>query len=167
MSSGLDPHWLWLLAAVILGIAELAVPGAFLIWLAAAAALTGVAALLLGLPLGFQLVMFGLLAVASVWFGRHWYGRNPVQSSDPLLNDRAARLVGETVVVTSAIEDGRGRVKVGDSVWPARGSDAAIGSRVRVVGAEGACLMVEPVQSLPAGGGSGPSDRSHAHRDPA
>jgi len=40
----LEPHWMWLLAAVVLGIAELAVPGSFLIWVAAAAALPGVAA---------------------------------------------------------------------------------------------------------------------------
>lgn len=142
---GIEPHWLWLIAATALGIAELMVPGVFLIWLAAAAALTGLAAMILGIPLAFQFALFALLAIAAVWFGRRWYVANPVESSDPLLNDRAARLVGETVVVVSAIEHGRGRVKVGDSVWPAQGPDAEAGARVRVTGAAGACLMVEPV----------------------
>lgn len=139
----LEAHWVWLLVAVVLAIAELAVPGAFLIWLAAAAALTGVAALVLGVPLAAQLVLFALFSVACVVLGRRFAGNAP--AADPMLNDRAARLVGETVVVTEAIRDGRGRVKVGDGVWPARGPDAETGERVRVTGADGTCLRVEPL----------------------
>ena len=148
----MDEHYWWLAAAIVLAIAERVVPGAFLIWIAAAAALTGVAALLLGIPLAVQFVLFGLFSVASVYFGRRFYG-NAVESSDPLLNDRAARLVGETVVVVEAIEHGRGRVKVGDGVWPARGPDADAGARVKVIGADGACLKVEPVLSIPPSAG--------------
>ena len=138
----IEPHWLWLLAATVLAIAELLVPGVFLIFLAAAAAVTGVAALAFGLPVAAQLLLFALLSVAALYSGRRWYVRNPLPSSDPLLNDRAARLRGETLVVVEAIENGRGRVKVGDSVWACRGPDCPAGSRVRVVGADGACLKV-------------------------
>lgn len=148
----MEEHYWWLAAAIVLAIAELVVPGAFLIWIAAAAALTGVAALLLGIPLAVQFVLFGLFSVASVYFGRRFYG-NAVESSDPLLNDRAARLIGETLVVVEAIEHGRGRVKVGDGVWPARGPDAEAGTRVKVTGAEGTCLRVEPVLSIPPSAG--------------
>ena len=56
--------------------------------------------------------------------GRRHYERNPVPSSDPLLNDRTARLIGQKVTVVEAIENGEGRVRVGDSVWAARGPDA-------------------------------------------
>lgn len=143
--NGIEPHWAWLIAAAVLGIAELLMPGLFLIWLSAAAAMTGFAALLFGMPLAFQFALFALLAMAAVYSGRRWYAANPVESSDPLLNDRAARLVGETVVVVTAIEHGQGRVKVGDGIWNARGPDADVGARVRVVGADGACLKVEPV----------------------
>ncbi len=146
--TGLEPHWLWLIVAVVLGIAELLVPGVFLIWLAAAAALTGLAALIFGLPLAFQFAVFALLAIASVYFGRRWYANNPVESSDPLLNDRAARLIGEHVVVVGAIENGQGRVRVGDGVWPARGPDAAEGNWVRVTGADGTCLRVERIEKI-------------------
>lgn len=146
----LDPHWMWLIAAALLGIAEIAVPGVFLIWLAAAAAVTGFVTLLFGVPIAFQFALFALLSIAAVWFGRRWYIQNPVESSDPMLNDRVARLRGETLVVVGAIENGRGRVRVGDSVWTCRGPDCAEGSRVRVTGADGACLIVEPVtESLP------------------
>ena len=153
---GLEPHWIWLIAAAVLGIAELLMPGVFLIWLAAAAAVTGFTALLFGIPLAFQFAIFALLAMAAVYSGRRWYADNPVESSDPLLNDRAARLVGQTVVVVAAIENGAGRVRVGDSVWNARGEDAEVGARVRVVGADGTCLKVERVSALPPAG-TGPT----------
>ncbi len=118
---GIEPQWIWLSAAALLGIAELLLPGVFLIWLAAAAAITGLAALLFGIPLAFQFALFALLALAATYAGRRWYANNPVESSDPLLNDRAARLVGQTLVVVGAIENGIGRVRVGDSVWNASG----------------------------------------------
>ena len=144
----IEPHWIWLSAAALLGIAEIFVPGVFLIWLAAAAAITGFAALILGLPLAFQFALFALLAIATVYGGRRWYSNNPVESSDPLLNDRAARLRGETVAVAEPIVNGRGKVRVGDSLWLVRGPDAEAGALVRITGADGACLQVERVERL-------------------
>ncbi|QPQ55648.1 NfeD family protein [Allosphingosinicella flava] len=144
----LDPEWWWLIGAAILGIAEILMPGVFLIWLAAAAAVTGFAALL-GIPLAFQFGLFALLSIAAVTFGRRWYADHPVASSDPLLNDRAARLVGETVLVVTAIEGGQGRVKVGDGVWNARGLETPAGAHVRVTGTKSGCLIVEPIAALP------------------
>src|SRR3546814_8242910 len=47
---GIHPAWVWLIAAAVLGIAALLMPGIFLIWLAAAAAITGFATLLFYLP---------------------------------------------------------------------------------------------------------------------
>lgn len=146
---GLEPHWLWLLAAMLLGIAELIAPGVFLIWLAAAAALTGLATMLLGISLPFQIVLFTLFAVAAVYGGRRWYLSHPVTTSDPLLNQRAERLRGETLTLANAIENGRGRVIVGDSVWACRGPDAPADAAVRVTGADGACLRVEPLAATP------------------
>lgn len=143
--AGLDAHWWWLIAAAFLGILEIFIPGVFLIWMAAAAAITGVVVLALDLSLPFQIALFALLAVAAVYGGRRHYEGNPVDSDDPMLNDRTARLVGQQVVVVTAIESGEGRVKVGDSVWVARGPDAPAGARMRVVGADGTALRVEPV----------------------
>lgn len=142
---GIDAHWWWLLAAALLGILELAVSGVFLIWVAVAALITGLVVMGIALPLPFQLALFALLAIASVYSGRRLYDRNPVASADPLLNDRIARLIGQNVVVVAAIQGGEGRVKVGDGVWAASGPDAPAGARVRVIGADGACLRVEPV----------------------
>ena len=144
----LEPHWVWLLGAIALGIAELIVPGVFLIWLAAAAAATGLLTLAFGIGLPFQFAAFALLAIAAVYSGRRWYLANPMPSADPMLNDRAARLVGRTVTVVQAIDNGEGRVRVGDGVWSCRGPDAPEGARVRITGADGSCLKVEPVREI-------------------
>ena len=155
---GLEAHWWWLLAAAVLGILEIFAPGIFLIWMAAAAAITGVLAAMLPIALPFQLAIFGLLALAAVYSGRRYYDANPVDSADPLLNDRTARLIGQSVTVVTAIENGEGRVKVGDSVWAARGPDAPAGARLTVTGAEGACLRVGPAASLPPAEGEAASE---------
>ncbi|GLV29481.1 membrane protein [Sphingobium sp. TomTYG75] len=141
--SMLDDHWGWLVFAALLGVAEVMIPGVFLIWVALAAAVTGLIALLLPVSVPVQLLIFALLCLVSVWGGRRWYVANPVNSQDPLLNDRTARLIGEIVLVVEPIEAGHGRVKVGDSVWSCRGPDAPVGSRVRVVGADASVLQVE------------------------
>lgn len=131
----LEDHWAWLVFAALLGIAEVMIPGVFLIWIAIAAAITGLAALALPIGLPLQLLIFAALSIAAVWAGRRWYVDHPVASTDPLLNDRTARLIGQTVTVVEPIVGGEGRVKVGDSVWTALGPDADAGARVRVIAA--------------------------------
>jgi membrane protein implicated in regulation of membrane protease activity len=37
----LEPHWWWLVLGLVLAIAEIIVPGVFLIWIGAAAIITG------------------------------------------------------------------------------------------------------------------------------
>lgn len=147
--SGIGAQWWWLLGAAILAIFEIFAPGVFLIWMAAAMALTGITVALVPLPLAVQLALFAMLAIAAVYGGRRHYSRNPVSSADPLLNDRAARLIGETLTVVTAIEGGEGRVKVGDGVWTARGPDVTAGTRVVVTGVEGTCLNVRIAPQQP------------------
>ena len=141
------PALYWLIAALALGIAELAAPGVFLIFLALAAASTGALVLAIPeLPVTGQLISFVVWSSLAVAIGRRWYRDFPVESADPLLNDRGARLIGEIVRVTEAIEAGSGRVRVGDGEWPARGPAADVGARMRVVGVDSGVLTVEPVE---------------------
>lgn len=141
--ANLDPHWSWLALGLLLGAAEMVVPGVFLIWLSGAAIITGLAAWLLPIPWPAQIVMFAILAIVSVFAGRQWLRRNPVHAADPLMNDRGARVVGTIVTVTSALMAGSGRVKLGDSEWLAEGPDAEPGTRMRVSGHDGTVLKVE------------------------
>lgn len=134
----------WLSIGIVLCIAEMIVPGVFLLWLGIAALLTGLAVFILPIPLAAQLLLFAVLSVATVYAGRRWSGSREIPSDDPLLNDRLARLVGEPVVVEEAIVGGRGRVRVGDGVWPATGADAAAGTRLTVTGAANGVLTVGP-----------------------
>ena len=146
----IDPGWLWLIGGIVLLIAELIAPGFFLIFIGAAAVTTGVLALLLGLPVALQLAVFAVLAFLAVSVGgRRFYASRYDYTADPLLNDRAARLLGKIVIVVEPIGADGGRVRVGDSDWSARGATAAAGERVRIVDIEGNCLKVEPEHALP------------------
>lgn len=139
------PGAAWLIVAMVLGIAEIILPGFFLVFIAGAAAATAVVAMLVpGLPLIGQLILMAVLSGVAVGIGRRWYRASPVESVDPLLNARGARLIGSEVTVVSAIAGGEGRVRVGDGEWAANGPDAALGARVRVVAVSGATLIVEP-----------------------
>lgn len=143
-----DSDWLWLIGAVVLAALELLAPGVFLLWIGVAAALTGLLALLFDLPLGVEFVIFAGLAVLSGAVGRRWYRSNPVITTAPLLNDRASQLVGQVVTAVTPIDPAGGRVRVGDSLWTARGGPAAVGAAVRVIGHEGTSLIVEDIATL-------------------
>ena len=145
---GIDAHWVWLTIGLLLAALEMVVPGVYLIWLAVAAIATGVLTLLLDLSLPMQVVDFVFLALIAAFSARRLLRDKPIVSSDPLLNRRLAQLVGETAIVTQAIQDGSGRVKLGDSEWIARGPDAATGAHVRVTGNKGVVLTVEPLPAL-------------------
>ncbi|MEY4271044.1 MAG: hypothetical protein RLZZ58_2260 [Pseudomonadota bacterium] len=142
--TSLSPHWFWLSVGILLCAAEIVAPGFFLMWLGAAAILTGIVAWLFPVSVAVQTGLFAVIAIAAVYAARKWLIDNPIVSDDPLLNNRGGRLVGEVVTVIEAISDGRGRVRVGDGEWSARGVDAAVGSKVRVTSADGSVLMVEP-----------------------
>ena len=139
----IDDNWLWLSIGVVLAAAEMLAPGFFLIWLAAAAIATGLVTTVLPISFPVQLALFATLSIALVYAGRRWFRANPIESDDPLLNDRGARMVGEVVNVVEAIDGGTGRVKVGDSVWTANGPDTPVGARVRIVGVSGTTLKVD------------------------
>ena len=147
--NGVDPGWLWLIGGVLLLILEVIAPGFFLVFLGAAAIATGLFTVLFNLGAAAELALFALYAVIAVLVGRRFYANRTADSTDPLLNDRAGRLVGKVVTVVAAVDDQNGRVRVGDSEWSARGGPAAAGERVRITGVEGNCLTVEAHRPLP------------------
>ena len=150
----LDLSWLWLIGGVVLLIAELIAPGFFLMFIGAAAIATGLASLILQPDVAIQFAIFAVVAAVIVRVGgRRAYSYKYEHSTDPFLNNRVARLLGEVVIVVESVDANGGRVRVGDGVWPARGGPAAVGERVRVVDVEGNCLKVEPEHHLPAPSG--------------
>ena len=135
--------WHWWIVAAVLAALETFIPGALAIWFAAAALLLG--AVLLAVPIRWelQLVLFGFLSVLAtlLWWR---YGRpKRDESTQPMLNQRGAQYVGRVFTLAEAIEEGSGKVDLGDTVWLVQGADAPAGTRVRVVGVKGAELQVE------------------------
>ena len=99
MIDNLEPGWLWMIGGILLLIAEIIAPGFFLVFIGVAALATGAFTLLFGMPLAFQLILFTIYALVAVMIGRKVYANQAADSSDPLLNDRVARMVGKSVTV--------------------------------------------------------------------
>ena len=136
--------WSWIVVGLILLALELIMPGGVLVWLGAAAVVTGIVALMQIAPFAMQWVLFGVLSLAGVvgWL-TYMRGRKETESDRPLLNRRAAQLVGRHAELTEAIVDGFGRARLGDSTWRVSGPDLPRGARVRVTGYDGTVLTVE------------------------
>lgn len=145
MIDTIDFHWAWLAVGLVLAVLEMAIPGLFLIWMAGAALITGLVAWAVPIGMPLQIVLFAVLSIVAVFTGRRYIAANPVTEADPKMNRRGDRVVGETVVVTQAIEGGQGRVRLGDGEWLARGADVPVGTRLRVAGHDGVVLLVEAI----------------------
>lgn len=138
--------WDWLALGTILLILEVFGAGGYLLWIGIAAAAVGVLSFVLPeLPWTAQFLLFAVFAVltAVYWWYRQRTAARP--SDQPGLNMRGHELIGHSFVVQQAIVEGRGKIRVGDSVWIVVGPDTAVGSRVKVVSQDGTVLKVEPV----------------------
>ena len=135
-------HW-WVLGLCLL-VLEVMMPGTFFLWLAVAAGITGIVMLVFP-TMGWELevAVFAVLSVASVVIGRAILKRHPIETEDATLNRRGEQHVGKIYALAGAIENGRGTLQVGDSVWRVEGPDLPAGTRVRVTSAQGAILKVE------------------------
>ncbi len=134
-------HW-FMLAAVFIAI-EMLVPGTFMLWLGAAAAVVGVMLWVVpGLSPAMQLTVFAICTVLSVFAWRRYQRRHPIASEVPTLNQRMATYMFKTYVLVEPIVNGTGLAKIEDSVWSVSGPDLPKGTKVRVVGIDGTILKV-------------------------
>ncbi|AEF98744.1 NfeD family protein [Methylomonas methanica] len=137
--------WYWWVLAVGFLALEIVVTGFFFLWLSVAAFIVG-AVLLLAPSTSFemQLFLFSVLAVSSLLGWRKYSRTREVDQTDhPFLNKRGAQYVGRTFEVVAPIENGQGKIKVGDSLWLVRGEDCPLGSKVKVVAVKGTVFEVE------------------------
>ena len=140
-------HYGWWLLALVLIAAEMIAPGYFLLWIGIAAAAVGVIVWFVpGAPALVQAILFAVFAIASCLV--YWKFLRPVaerRDDQPLLNRRGAQLVGQRFIVSDAIVNGRGKIRVGDGEWLASGPDLPAGSEVEVVAVDGTTLTVARV----------------------
>lgn len=153
MNGGLAP-WHWLTLGVVLVIVEVFAPGFFFVWLGASALVVGLVVWLLpDLSWQIQILAFATLGLVSA-VGWLFLQRRFAARGEPLsLNRRAEQLVGREFRLVQPIAGGRGRIRVGDTVWPVEGPDLPLGARVRVLRAEGTTLIVEPAEEPARPGG--------------
>lgn len=133
--------WSWVVGGLVLLALELVVPGGIFLWLGLSAVVTGIVSALIVIGYPLQFLIFGVLAIASVFI---WLRVRPhgTPSDRPFLNARANRYVGHEVVLDEPIRDGFGRVILDDTTWRVQGPDLAAGQKVRIVEADGAVLKV-------------------------
>ena len=135
--------WNWFVVAVALFALESVVPGVHFVWFGIAAVIVGALGLTIDIAWEWQLITFAIISCITVFFARRYASPQVAASDQPELNLRAEQYVGRVVMVEEAISDGRGKVRVGDTVWNAQGSDAPQGARVKITGTNGTCLLVE------------------------
>ncbi len=80
--------------------------------------------------------------MATVFLVRRYARPELSKSDEPALNVRGAQYIGRKVDVERRSSNGRGKVRVGDTIWAAEGEDAAKGAEVEVTGVNGTVLVV-------------------------
>ena len=138
--------WNWMVLGMVLLAAEIVVPGVFLLWFGIAALIVGAVSLALW-SVGFwvwqvQVVVFLVLSIVSALAGRR-IASTREHSDQPLLNRRGEQLVGRTATLSEPIQEGHGRIHIGDTMWRVVGPDLPVGARVRVVAVQDLELVVE------------------------
>ena len=137
-------NWDWLILAVIFFVLELLAPGTFMMWLGISALLVGIISFVVDWPWQYQLIAFAVFALASIPLWRRFARRVEKPGDQPFLNRRADAFVGRVFTLEKPIVSGNGTVKIDDTIWRLSGADTPAGSRVKVVRADAATLVVEP-----------------------
>ncbi len=142
---------LWIVAGILLIVAEMLLPNLILIFFGAGAAVTGVL-LWAGVPMGFgmQFAAFSTISLLLLIALRR-YAQRLFKGLTADVADREPgfeEFIGKEAIVSSGfgVRDENGRVSFRGTDWDARGSSALqIGERVRIVGRKGHFLTVEKV----------------------
>jgi membrane protein implicated in regulation of membrane protease activity len=136
--------WHWFVLAVILIVLEVTTTTGFLLGIAfAALALAGILMVVPDLSWDWQFLSFGVLSVVLTLGYRVYFRPDNDASDNPLLNDRAAQMMGKAFVLGVDL-DRSGADMLGDTRWALRSAGRIKqGARVRVVAVEGMVLTVE------------------------
>lgn len=133
----------WLIAALALGAAELAV-GDFTLLMLALAALGTAGLSLIGLPVAVEVIVFAIFAIGLLFLLRPWLRRRMMKS--PILDTSQKALEGKTGHVLETVGGQSGQIRLDGSIWSARSLDPSHeflpGEIVRVVSIEGNTAVV-------------------------
>lgn len=145
--NGIETSWLLLIGGLIMMALEIVAPGVYLLWFGLAALLAGALDAALGLGWQTALGAFCVFSILTVALGR-WLTRSRFDREDAqpvVLNRRASALVGRVAPLHEAIINGRGAMRIDDTIWRVRGPDAPAGTPMRVLAVDGIGFTVERV----------------------
>lgn len=135
-----DWTW-WLVAALLLGIAQVLTLD-LVLWMFAGGALAAMVLALAGVPLWGQFVGFAVASTILLATLRPYLLRS-MRRRGPLVETGAGALAGREAVTVTEVSEAGGRVKLAGEVWTARSDDVVPeGTAVQVVRIEGATAVV-------------------------
>ena len=133
----------WLVIGLVLIIIELFVWSVFLLWIGASAITVSIIFYLIPEISGtLQLIIFLVLASSATYLSKRYY---PVKTVDDQLNDKAKKHIGKECIIES-IENGVTKVKIGESLWFAKGSNLSAGQIVKIIDVESSTFIIEPLK---------------------
>ena len=131
----------WLILGIGLIIIELFLWTVFLLWVGSSAITSGVIYFLFPNISGLmQLLIFAVIAISATFLAKKYY---PVKTVDEQLHNKAKSHIGKECTIES-IENGVTKVKIGKSLWFAKGSNLSAGQTVKIIDVESSTFIVEP-----------------------
>ena len=135
--------WAWGILGAALIVVELLAPGFFLIFPALGALAVAGLTLVLPLSLEGQIAAFAIVTAFLFALCFRLY-RRLMAGGPPMLVNSPNRRVGAAGQVEDPIMGGEGKIRLGDTVWLARGPDLPRGAAVTVTRVDGTVLEVAP-----------------------
>ena len=131
----------WLVLGLGLVIVELFLWSMFLLWIGASAITISIVFYLYPeVSAGLQVLSFIFLSAVSTFLAKKYF---PVKTVDDELNLNAKDHIGKECTVVS-IENGIVKVRLGESLWFAKGCEMSVGQKVRIIDTDSSTLIVEP-----------------------
>lgn len=137
--------WHWFIIAGVFLILELTTGSGFMLWVGMAAVLVGgVVFLVPTLIWPLQLLCWAIGSFVAIYLWWRYVRVLSEKNDQPVLNKRAHQYIGRTLTLETAIDNGRGRVKIGDTLWRVTGPDLPVGTKVEVIDVDGVLLSIKP-----------------------
>ncbi|WP_045859623.1 NfeD family protein [Teredinibacter purpureus] len=138
--------WFWLAIGLVLLGLELLGAGGFLLSIGVSALITAGISGMTEQPWPVEFVIFGVLSVVTTYMYWKFVRPNNIETEDPMLNNKMARLVGHKTAILVPVKAGVGKVQIHDALWVVScDTDLDSGVLVEVTGYEGATLNVKPI----------------------